>query len=66
MQSLLQDIADDVAAASPDYSVQNHTQKTKYGTERKVKRVVDNSDGAFYKEANTGRMARALNSAKRS
>lgn len=66
MQELLQEIADDVASAQPEYVVEDHTQRTKYGTEREIKRVSDYSDGAFYKEANTGRMARALSSAKRS
>lgn len=66
MQALLQDIAEDVASANPDYSVDDYTQRTRFGTDREVKRVVDNSDGAFYKEANTGRMARALSTAKRS
>lgn len=65
-QSLLQDIADDVASNNSDWSVESHTQKTRLGTDREVKRVVDRSDGAFYKEAKTGRMARALTSAKRS
>ena len=65
-QELVTSIAERVAAANSDYHVEPHTQRTRYGTEREVKRVVDSTEGAFYKEANTGRMAKALKSAKRS
>lgn len=63
-QELLESIAAKVAAADSDYHVESHAQQTSFGTQRRVKRVVDSSDGAFYKEANTGRMARALKGAK--
>lgn len=65
-QELLTSIAERVASANANYRVESHTQRTKYSTQREVKRVVDSSDGAFYKEANTGRMAKALKAAKRS
>lgn len=65
-QELLESIATEIASADSNYRVESHSQRTRFGSEREVKRVVDSSDGAFYKEANTGRMAKALKSAKRS
>lgn len=66
MQSLLEDIAEDVAGKSgvaPE--IQTHGQATKYGTIRKVKRVVDTREAALYRESKTGALARALGSVKR-
>ena len=66
MQALLDDIAQEVAAKSgvaPE--IQDHGQATKYGTIRKVKRVVDTREAALYRESKTGALARAIGSVKR-
>lgn len=66
MQALLTDIAEEVAGKSgvaPE--IQDHGQNTKYGTVRKVKRIVDTREAALYRESKTGALARALGSVKR-
>lgn len=66
MQALLEDIAEEVASKSgvgPE--IQDHEQRTKYGTIRKVKRVVDTREGALYRESKTGALAKALGDVRR-